>query len=166
MVLALELTEEEVLKCLKKVLKGVTIIPHIVPKYCADHPPPAVSCFCFCFASTFFHCFLLCEYFLSLLLLLILLLLIVCRIWGGISSIRSLLRATQLGQGLTRTLLDCLQLVSLQSSQFFLVLPAMNSSNMLNMCCAQFLELLVPPARGRGRMMLLPACLLPRSPIL
>jgi hypothetical protein len=33
MVLALELTEEEVLEHLKKVLKGVTIIPHTVPKY-------------------------------------------------------------------------------------------------------------------------------------
>jgi hypothetical protein len=57
MVLALELTEEEVLECLKKVLKGVTIVPHIVPEYHADHPPHAVSCFCFCFMSTFFRCF-------------------------------------------------------------------------------------------------------------
>jgi hypothetical protein len=43
MVPALELTEEEVLERLKKVLKGVTIIPHTVPEYHADHPPPAVS---------------------------------------------------------------------------------------------------------------------------
>jgi hypothetical protein len=136
MVLALELTEEEGLEHLKKVLKGVTIIPHSVPEYCADHPPPTRSCFCFCFASTFFRCLFLCEYFLSLLLLLILLLLVVCRTWGGISSIQSLLRATQLGRGLVRTPLDCLQLVSLQSSQFFLLFPPKNSTHILNMCRA------------------------------
>jgi hypothetical protein len=56
MVLALELTEEEVLEHLKKVLKGVTVVPHTVPEYHADHLPPAVSCFCFCFMSTFFRC--------------------------------------------------------------------------------------------------------------
>jgi hypothetical protein len=39
MVLALELTEEEVLEHLKKVLKGVTVIPHMVPEYRADCPP-------------------------------------------------------------------------------------------------------------------------------
>jgi hypothetical protein len=44
MVLALELTEEEVLECLKKILKGVSVIPHTVSKYCADNPSPAVSC--------------------------------------------------------------------------------------------------------------------------
>jgi hypothetical protein len=81
MVPALGLTDEEVLERLKKVLKGVTIVPYIVPKYHVDHPPPAVSCFCLCFASTFFRCFfLLFEYFLSLLPLLIFLLLVVCRI--------------------------------------------------------------------------------------
>jgi hypothetical protein len=40
---------------------------------------------------------------------------------------------------------------------FLLVLLAMNSFNMLNMCHVQFLELLVPPTRGRGQMMLPPA---------
>jgi hypothetical protein len=45
MVLALELTKEEVLERLKKVLKWVTIVPHVVPKYCGDNPSPAVSCF-------------------------------------------------------------------------------------------------------------------------
>jgi hypothetical protein len=39
MVLALELTEEEVLELLRKVLKGVTIVLHAVPKYCGDNPP-------------------------------------------------------------------------------------------------------------------------------
>jgi hypothetical protein len=39
MVPALELTEEEVLERLKKVLKGVTIVPHVVPEYCRDNPP-------------------------------------------------------------------------------------------------------------------------------
>jgi hypothetical protein len=45
MVLALELTKEEVLEHLKKILKGVSIVPHMVPKYRADNPPPTVSCF-------------------------------------------------------------------------------------------------------------------------
>jgi hypothetical protein len=45
MVPALELTEEEVLECLKKVLKGVTIVSHVVPEYRGNNPPPAVSCF-------------------------------------------------------------------------------------------------------------------------
>jgi hypothetical protein len=53
MVPALELTEEEVLEHLKKVLKGVIIVPHSVPKYCGDNPPPTVSCFTF--ASTFLY---------------------------------------------------------------------------------------------------------------
>jgi hypothetical protein len=44
MVLALELTEEEVLECLKKILKGVSVVSHTVPKYCVEDPPPAVSC--------------------------------------------------------------------------------------------------------------------------
>jgi hypothetical protein len=64
MVLALELTKEEVLESLKKVLKGVTIVHHMVLEYRADHSPPSVSCFA------------LCEYFLSFFLMLILLLLV------------------------------------------------------------------------------------------
>jgi hypothetical protein len=39
MVPALELIEEEVLECLRKVLKGVTIVPHVVPEYYGDNPP-------------------------------------------------------------------------------------------------------------------------------
>jgi hypothetical protein len=39
MVPTLELTKEEVLERLKKVLKGVTIVPHVVPKYRGDNPP-------------------------------------------------------------------------------------------------------------------------------
>jgi hypothetical protein len=53
MVPALELTEEEVLERLKKVLKGVTIVPHTVLEYCRDNPPPAVSYFTF--ASIFLY---------------------------------------------------------------------------------------------------------------
>jgi hypothetical protein len=53
MVSALELTKEEVLEHLKKVLKGVTIVPHVVPKYCGDNLPPTMSCFSF--ASTFLY---------------------------------------------------------------------------------------------------------------
>jgi hypothetical protein len=41
MVPALELTEEEVLERLRKVLTGVTIVPHAVSEYCGDNPPPA-----------------------------------------------------------------------------------------------------------------------------
>jgi hypothetical protein len=53
MVPALELTEEEVLECLRKVLKGVTIVPHVVPENCGDNPPPTMSCFTF--VCTFLH---------------------------------------------------------------------------------------------------------------
>jgi hypothetical protein len=45
MVSAMELTEEEVMECLKKILKGVSVVPHTVPEYRADNLPPAVSCF-------------------------------------------------------------------------------------------------------------------------
>jgi hypothetical protein len=47
MVSVLELTKEEVLERLRKVLKGVIIVHHAVPEYCGDNPPPAVSCFTF-----------------------------------------------------------------------------------------------------------------------
>jgi hypothetical protein len=47
MVPALELTEEEVLERLRKVLKGVTIVPHVVSKYYGDNLSPTVSCFTF-----------------------------------------------------------------------------------------------------------------------
>jgi hypothetical protein len=45
MVLALELTKKVVLERLKKILKGVSIVPHTVPEYRAKNPPPAVSYF-------------------------------------------------------------------------------------------------------------------------
>ena len=45
MVPALELTDEEVLERLQKMLKGVSVIPYAVPAYCANNLPPAVSCF-------------------------------------------------------------------------------------------------------------------------
>jgi hypothetical protein len=45
MVPALQLTEEEVLEHLRKVLKEVTIVPHVIPEYYGDNPPPVVSCF-------------------------------------------------------------------------------------------------------------------------
>jgi len=44
MVPALELTDEEVLERLQKMLKGGSIIPLAVLKYSANNPPPAVSC--------------------------------------------------------------------------------------------------------------------------
>jgi hypothetical protein len=55
MVPALELTEEEVLECLKKILKGVCVVPLMVLKYHVDNPPPTVSCFTS--ASTFIYIF-------------------------------------------------------------------------------------------------------------
>jgi hypothetical protein len=77
MVPALELTEEEVLERLRKVLKGVTIVPHAVPKYCEDNSPPAVSCFTFCeYFSLYIFC---CWYFLSSIFYLFLLLWLYCR---------------------------------------------------------------------------------------
>jgi hypothetical protein len=58
------------------------------------------------------------------------------------------------------------ELVSLEPLLFFLMFPLENSIHLLSMCLAQFLELLVPPARGRGRMTLLPVRLLLRSLVL
>ena len=43
MVPALELTDEEVLERLQKMLKGVSVVPHAVIEYCANNPPPAVT---------------------------------------------------------------------------------------------------------------------------
>jgi hypothetical protein len=71
MVLALELIKEEVLECLKKILKGVSVIPHTVPEYRANNSPPPVSCFTstsaflyisfiastFCLHLPYFSCF-------------------------------------------------------------------------------------------------------------
>ena len=47
MVPALELTDEEVLERLQKMLKGASVVPLTVSKYRANNPPPAVSCFFF-----------------------------------------------------------------------------------------------------------------------
>jgi hypothetical protein len=44
MVPALEFTKEEVPERLKKILKGVSVVLHTVPKYHANNLPPAVSC--------------------------------------------------------------------------------------------------------------------------
>ena len=41
MVPALELTDEEVLERLQKMLKRVSVVPHIVPEYCANNLPPS-----------------------------------------------------------------------------------------------------------------------------
>jgi hypothetical protein len=78
MVLALELTEEEVLERLKKILKGVSVVPHTVPEYRANNLPPALSCLSS--ASIFSLYFLRCWYFLFLFPLLLLLLLVIYRI--------------------------------------------------------------------------------------
>ena len=65
MVPALELTGEEVLERPQKMLKGVSIVPHTVPEYCANNPPPAVSCFFLCgYFLYFFFCLHFCLIFL------------------------------------------------------------------------------------------------------
>lgn len=43
MVVALELTDEEVLARLRKVLKGVSVVPPRIDEYDAAHPPLSVS---------------------------------------------------------------------------------------------------------------------------
>ena len=47
MVPALELTDEEVLECLQKMLKGASVVPLTVSEYSANNPPLAVSHFSF-----------------------------------------------------------------------------------------------------------------------
>ena len=44
MVPTLELTDEEVLERLQKMLKGVSVVPLAVLEYSANNPPSAVSC--------------------------------------------------------------------------------------------------------------------------
>ena len=51
MVLALELTDEEVLERLQKMLKGVSVIPPAVSEFSTNNPPPAVSCFSLCLGA-------------------------------------------------------------------------------------------------------------------
>ena len=48
MVPALELTDEEVLERLQKMLKGVSVVLHAILEYCVNNLPPAVSCFFLC----------------------------------------------------------------------------------------------------------------------
>jgi hypothetical protein len=71
MVLALELTDEEVLERLKKILEGVSVVLHPVLEYHADNPPPAISYFSS--ASTLFFIFpllLVLSFFYSLVVVL------------------------------------------------------------------------------------------------
>ena len=83
MVPALELTDEEVLERLQKMLKGVTIVPLAVLEYSANNLPPAVSCFFLC---VYFLYFLCCIHFLLNLPCLVVLLFY--RNWGVTSLIR------------------------------------------------------------------------------
>ena len=65
MVPALELTDEEVLERLQKMLKGVSVVPHAIPEYCVNNPSPAVSCFSlFKYFLYFFCCLHFCLIFL------------------------------------------------------------------------------------------------------
>ena len=52
MVLTLELTDEEVLERLQKMLKGASVVPLAVPEYSTKNPPPAMSC-SFLYSGTF-----------------------------------------------------------------------------------------------------------------
>ena len=52
MVPALELTDEEVLEHLQKMLKGVSVVLLVVLEYNAKNPPPAVS-YSFLYSGTF-----------------------------------------------------------------------------------------------------------------
>jgi hypothetical protein len=57
MVSTQELAEEEVLECLRKILKGVSIVPLRVDEFTTEKPPSAVSLFLFSkelFLSAFF----------------------------------------------------------------------------------------------------------------
>ena len=115
MVLALELTDEEVLECLQKMLKGASIVPPIVSKFSTNNPPLAVSCFplvrvlyvfllypfLFNFSSS--CCFIL-----------------FCRNLGATLLTRSLLMFSLPWRTLGRNLLGLLQPVSSQSPQCFL----------------------------------------------
>jgi hypothetical protein len=49
MVSTRELMEDEVLERLRKILKGVSVIPHRVDEYTTASPPPAVSVLLFKF---------------------------------------------------------------------------------------------------------------------
>ena len=51
MVPALELTDEEVLERLQKMLKGASVVPLTVSEFSANNPPPAVSCFSLCLGT-------------------------------------------------------------------------------------------------------------------
>ena len=58
MVPALQLTDEEVLEHLQKMLKGVSVILLAVLEYSANNLPPAVSCFFLCGYFLYFLCYL------------------------------------------------------------------------------------------------------------
>ena len=51
MVPALELTDEEVLEHLQKMLKGASVVPLTVSEFSANNSPPAVSCLSPCLGT-------------------------------------------------------------------------------------------------------------------
>ena len=83
MVPALQLTDEEVLERLQKMLKGVTVVLLAVLEYSANNPPPAVSCFFLCGYFLYFLCYI--HFLLNLPCLVVLLF---YRNWGVTSLIR------------------------------------------------------------------------------
>jgi hypothetical protein len=112
MVPALELTDEEVLECLQKILKGVSVVPHTVPEYRVNNPHPAVSCFLL--QVLFFILPSLLVLFVSTFLLNLspLVILLIRRNWGVILLTRYPPMTTLLGWKLGRTSLERLQPVS------------------------------------------------------
>ena len=61
MVPALELTDEEVLEHLQKMLKAVSVVPLAILEYSANNPPPVVSC---SFLMRVLLCVFCCTHFL------------------------------------------------------------------------------------------------------
>ena len=86
MVPALELTDEEVLERLQKMLKGVSVVPLAVLEYSAKNSPSTVSC---SFPMRVLLCVFCCIHFLLNLPCLVVLLF--SRNWGVTSLIRFLL---------------------------------------------------------------------------
>jgi hypothetical protein len=80
--------------------------------------------------------------------------------------LRFLPRTILLGQWSMGARLEPQEVVSLEPLLFFLAFLLENLIHLLSMCLAQFLELLVPPSRGRGQMTLPPMRLLLRSLVL
>jgi hypothetical protein len=111
-----------VLERLNKILKGVSVVPHMVPEYRADNPPPSISCLSS--ASTLFFIFpsLLVPFvFISLTSLVV-----IVYLWDLGQNFIDLIPADDNPSRVKAggTLLERLQPVSLKPPPSFLVLPS------------------------------------------